>query len=134
MGLLDRKYEIEMSLKDGKLTKKQNNKFEIYNTDKDILKFYITLKDVEDVIVSNTNLRTYNVKTIIAKPNLTYKEVICSVDDFEDRLICEIENDASFIVGTYKFELRVEKDGEIVTSSPETFTIKKSIADGLRNK
>ena len=36
MGSLDRKYEIEMSLKDGKLTKKQD-RFEIYSTDKDIL-------------------------------------------------------------------------------------------------
>ena len=48
MGSLDRKYEIEMSLKDGKLTKKQD-RFEIYSTDKDILKFYIRLKDVEAV-------------------------------------------------------------------------------------
>ena len=122
MGALDRKYEIEMSLKDGKLTKKQD-KFEIYSTDKDILKFYITLKDVEDVIVSNTNLHSYDVKTVIVRPELIYKEVAC-----------EIANDVLSIAGTYKFELRVEKDGEIVTSSPETFVIKKSIADGLRNK
>ena len=132
MGSLDRKYEIEMSLKDGKLTKKQD-KFQIYSTDKDILKFYITLKDVEDVIVSNTNLHLYNVKMIIVRPELVYKEVACNVDDSEDRLICEIGNDVLSIVGIYKFELRVEKDGEIVTSSPETFVVKKSIADGLRN-
>ena len=133
MGALDRRYEIEMSLKDGKLTKKQD-KFQIYSTDKDILKFYITLKDVEDAIVSNTDLRTYDVKMIIARPNLVYEEVDCNVDDSEDRLICEIANDVLSIAGLYKFELRVEKDGEIVTSSPETFVIKKSIADGLRNK
>ena len=132
MGALDRKYEIEMSLKDGKLTKKQD-RFEIYSTDKDILKFYITLKDVEDVIVSNTNLHSYDVKMIIARPNLVYEEVACNVDDSEDRLICEIGNDVLSIVGIYKFELRVEKDGEIVTSSPESFVVKKSIADGLRN-
>ena len=99
-----------MSLKDGKLTKKQNNKFEIYNTDKDILKFYITLKDVDDIIVSNTNLHTYDAKMIIVRPNLTYKEVVCEIDNPKDKLICEIENDASYIVCTYKFELRVEKD------------------------
>ena len=133
MGSLDRRYEIEMSLKDGKLTKKQD-RFEIYSTDKDILKFYITLKDVDDVIVSNTNLHTYDAKMIIVRPNLTYKEVVCEIDNPKDKLICEIENDASFIVGTYKFELRVEKDGEIVTSAPENFVVKKSIADGLRNK
>ena len=63
MGSLDRRYEIEMSLKDGKLTKKQD-RFEIYSTDKDILKFYIILKDVEDVIVSNTNLHSYDVKMV----------------------------------------------------------------------
>ena len=133
MGALDRRYEIEMSLKDGKLTKKQD-RFEIYSTDKDILKFYIILKNVDDVIISNTDLRTYDVKMIIARPNLVYEEVDCNVDDSEDRLICEIGNDVLSIVGIYKFELRVEKDGEIVTSSPETFVIKKSIADGLRNK
>ena len=133
MGSLDRKYEIEMSLKDGKLTKKQNA-FEIYSTDKDILKFNITLKDVEDVIVSNTNLHTYDVKMVILRPELVYKEVACEIDDNKDRLVCEIANDMLSIAGTYKFELRVEKDGEIVTSSPETFVIKKSIADGLRNK
>ena len=132
MGALDRRYEIEMSLKDGKLTKKQN-KFEIYNTDKDILKFYITLKDVDDVIVSNTNLHSYDVKMVIVRPELIYKEVTCEVDGNKDKLICEIGNDLLSIAGTYKFELRVEKDGEIVTSSPETFVIKKSIADGLRN-
>ena len=132
MGAHDRKYEIEMSLQDGKLIKKQN-KFQIYSTDKGILKFYITLKDIEDVIVSNTDLRTYDVKMIIARPNLVYEEVACNVDDSEDRLICEIGNDVLSIVGIYKFELRVEKDGEIVTSSPETFVVKKSIADGLRN-
>ena len=121
MGALDRRYEIEMSLKDGKLTKKQD-RFEIYSTDKDILKFNITLKDVEDVIVSNTNLHTYDVKMVIVRPELVYKEVAC-----------EIANDILSIAGLYKFELRVEKDGEIVTSSPETFVIKKSIADGLRN-
>ena len=133
MGALDRKYEMEMSLKDGKLTKKQD-KFEIYSTDKDILKFYIRLKDVEDVIVSNTNLHLYNVKMIIVRPELVYKEVACNIDNPKDNLICEIGNDVLSIAGTYKFELRVEKDGEIVTSSPETFVVKKSIADGLRNK
>ena len=132
MGALDRRYEIEMSLKDGKLTKKQD-KFQIYSTVKDIVKFYIILKDVEDAIVSNTDLRTYDVKMIIARPNLVYEEVDCNVDDSEDRLICEIGNDVLSIVGIYKFELRVEKDGEIVTSSPESFVVKKSIADGLRN-
>ena len=132
MGALDRRYEIEMSLKDGKLTKKQD-RFEIYSTDKDILKFYITLKDVEDVIVSNTDLRTYDVKMIIARPNLVYEEVDCNVNDSEDRLICEIGNDALSIAGIYRFELRIEKDGEIVTSSPGSFVVKKSIADGLRN-
>ena len=133
MGALDRRYEIEMSLKDGKLTKKQD-RFETYRTDKDILKFNITLKDVEDVIVSNTNLHLYNVKMIIVRPELVYKEVACEIDDNKDRLVCEIANDILSIAGTDKFELRVEKDGEIVTSSPETFVIKKSIADGLRNK
>ena len=133
MGALDRKYEIEMSLKDGKLTKKQNA-FEIYSTDKDILKFYITLKDVEDVIVSNTNLHSYDVKMVIVRPELIYKEVACEIDDNKDRLVCEIANDMLSIAGTYKFKLRVEKDGEIVTSSPESFVVKKSIADGLRNK
>ena len=132
MGALDRRYEIEMSLKDGKLTKKQD-KFQIYSTDKDILKFYIILKDVEDAIVSNTDLRTYDAKMIIARPNLVYEEINCNVDDSEDRLICEIGNDVLSIVGIYKFELRVEKDGEIVTSSPDNFVVKKSIADGLRN-
>ena len=132
MGSLDRKYEIEMSLKDGKLTKKQD-KFEIYNTDKDILNFYITLKDVNDVVISNTDLHTYDVKMIIVRPELIYKEVTCEVDGNKDRLICEIGNDVLSIAGTYKFELRVEKDGEIVTSSPENFVVKKSIADGLRN-
>ena len=132
MGSLDRRYEIEMSLKDGKLTKKQD-KFEIYSTDKDILNFYIRLKDVDDVIVSNTNLHLYNVKMIIVRPELVYKEVACEIDDNKDRLVCEIANDMLSIAGTYKFELRVEKDGEIVTSSPETFVVKKSIADGLRN-
>ena len=133
MGALDRRYEIEMSLKDGRLIKKQD-RFEIYTTDKDILKFYITLKDVEDVIVSNTNLHTYDVKMIIVRPELICKEIICDIDSPKDNLICEIENDMLSIPGTYKFELRVEKDGEIVTSSPETFTVKNSIADGLRNK
>ena len=132
MGALDRRYEIEMSLKDGKLTKKQD-KFEIYNTDKDILNFYITLKDVNDVVISNTDLHTYDVKMIIVRPELIYKEVTCEVDGNKDRLICEIGNDVLSIAGTYKFELRVEKDGEIVTSSPENFVVKKSIADGLRN-
>ena len=132
MGVLDRRYEIEMSLKDGKLTKKQD-RFEIYSTDKDILKFNITLKDVEDAIVSNTDLRTYDVKMIIARPNLVYEEVDCNLDDSEDRLVCEIANDMLSIAGTYKFELRGEKDGEIVTSSPDNFVVKKSIADGLRN-
>ena len=132
MGSLDRKYEIEMSLKDGGLIKKQN-KFEIYNTDKDILKFYITLKDVDDVIVSNTDLHTYDVKMIIVRPELIYKEVTCEIDNPKDKLVCEIANDMLSIAGTYKFELRVEKDGEIVTSSPENFIVKKSIADGLRN-
>ena len=103
MGALDRRYEIEMSLKDGKLTKKQD-RFEIYSTDKDILKFNITLKDVEDAIVSNTDLRTYDVKMIIARPNLVYEEIDCNVDDSEDRLICEIGNDVLSIVGIYKFE------------------------------
>ena len=131
MGALDRRYEIEMSLKDGKLTKKQD-RFEIYSTDKDILKFNITLKDVEDVIVSNTNLHTYDVKMIIARPNLTYREVICDIDNPKDKLVCEIANDILSIAGTYEFELRVEKDGEIVTSSPAIFEVKKSIADGLR--
>ena len=42
MGALDRRYEIEMSLKDGKLTKKQD-RFEIYSTDKDILKYILFL-------------------------------------------------------------------------------------------
>ena len=133
MGAHDRKYEIEMSLQDGKLIKKQN-KFQIYSTDKGILKFYITLKDVEDVIVSNTNLHSYDVKMVIVRPELVYKEVACEIDNPKDRLICEIGNNVLSIAGTYKFELRVEKDGEIVTSSPETFVIKKSIADGLRNK
>ena len=132
MGSLDRKYEMEMSLKDGKLTKKQNA-FEIYSTDKDILNFYIRLKDVDDVIVSNTNLHLYNVKMIIVRPELVYKEVACEIDNPKDKLICEIANDILSIAGTYKFELRVEKDGEIVTSSPESFVVKKSIADGLRN-
>ena len=80
MGALDRRYEIEMSLKDGKLTKKQD-RFEIYSTDKDILKFYITLKDVEDVIVSNTNLHSYDVKMVIVRPELIYKEVACEIDN-----------------------------------------------------
>ena len=133
MGSLDRKYEIEMSLKDGKLTKKQD-KFEIYNTDKDILNFYITLKDVNDVLIPNTDLHIYDVKMIIVRPELIYKEVACEIDNPKDKLVCEIANDVLSIAGTYKFELRVEKDGEIVTSSPETFVIKKSIADGLRNK
>ena len=115
-----------------KLSKKQDI-FEIYSTDKDILKFYITLKDVDDVIVSNTDLHTYDVKMIIVRPELIYKEVVCEVDGNKDRLVCEIANDLLSIAGTYKFELRVEKDGEIVTSSPETFVVKKSIADGLRN-
>ena len=132
MGSLDRKYEIEMSLKDGKLTKKQD-KFQIYSTDKDILKFYITLKDVNDVVISDTDLNTYDVKMIIVRPELIYKEVTCEIDNPKDKLVCEIANDMLSIAGTYKFELRVEKDGEIVTSSPETFTVKKSIADGLRN-
>ena len=132
MGALDRRYEIEMSLKDGKLTKKQNA-FEIYSTDKDILNFYIRLKDVEDVIVSNTNLHLYDVKMIIVRPELVYKEVACNIDNNKDRLVCEIGNDVLSIAGTYKFELRVEKDGEVVTSSPENFVVKKSIADGLRN-
>ena len=132
MGALDRRYEIEMSLKDGKLTKKQD-RFEIYSTDKDILKFYITLKDVDDVIVSNTNLHTYDAKMIIVRPELVYKEVACEIDDNKDRLVCEIANDMLSIAGTYKFELRVEKDGEIVTSSPGIFEVKKSIADGLRS-
>ena len=131
MGSLDRRYEIEMSLKDGGLTKKQN-KFEIYNTDKDILNFYITLKDVNDVLIPNTDLHIYDVKMIIVRPELIYKEVTCEVDGNKDKLICEIGNDVLSIAGTYKFELRVEKDGEIVTSSPETFVVKKSIADGLR--
>ena len=133
MGSLDRKYEIEMSLKNGRLTKKQN-KFEIYSSDRDILNFYITLKDVEGIIVSNTNLHTYDVKMIIARPNLVYEEVACNVDDSEDRLICEIGNDVLSIVGIYKFELRVEKDGEMLTSSPAIFEVKKSIADGLRKR
>ena len=133
MGARDRRCEIEMSLKDGKLTKKQD-KFQIYSTDKDILKFHITLKDVEDAIVSNTDLRTYDVKMIIARPNLVYEEVDCNVDDSEDRLICEIGNDVLSIVGIYKFELRIEKDGEMVTSSPAIFEVKKSIADGLRKR
>ena len=132
MGALDRRYEIEMSLKDGKLTKKQD-RFEIYSTDKDILKFNITLKDVEDVIVSNSNLHGYDVKMVIVRPELIYKEVACEIDNPKDKLVCEIANDVLSIAGLYKFELRVEKDGEIVTSSPETFTVKKSIADGLRN-
>ena len=132
MGALDRRYEIEMSLKDGRLTKKQD-KFEIYNTDKDILNFYITLKDVNDVLIPNTDLHIYDVKMIIVRPELIYKEVTCEVDGNKDKLICEIGNDVLSIAGTYKFELRVEKDGEIVTSSPETFVVKKSIADGLRN-
>ena len=133
MGALDRRYEIEISLKDGKLTKKQD-RFEIYSTDKDILKFNITLKDVEDVIVSNTNLHLYNVKMIIVRPELVYKEVACEIDDNKDRLVCEIGNDVLSIAGTYKFELRVEKDGEIVTSSPAISEVKKSIADGLRKR
>ena len=132
MGALDRRYEIEMSLKDGKLTKKQD-KFQIYSTDKDILKFYITLKDVEDVIVSNTNLHTYDVKMVIVRPELIYKEVACEIDNPKDKLICEVGNDVLSIVGIYKFELRVEKDGEMLTSSPAIFEVKKSIADGLRN-
>ena len=94
---------------------------------------FITLKDVEDVIVSNSNLHGYDVKMVIVRPELIYKEVACEIDDNKDRLVCEIANDMLSIAGTYKFELRVEKDGEIVTSSPETFVIKKSIADGLRN-
>ena len=43
MSTLDRNYEISISLKDGRLSKTQNN-FEIFTTDSNIFNIYITLK------------------------------------------------------------------------------------------
>lgn len=129
MATLNRNYELTISLKDGRISKKGN--FEIYQTDANILNFYIILKDVGGVIVPNADLSNYEIKMYVVRPDLAYKVVDAQIDGAKDRVVVDIGADVVGTVGTYKFELRVKKDDEILTTNDDKFTVRKSITEGL---
>ena len=79
MSTLDRNYEISISLKDGRLSKTQNN-FEIFTTDSNIFNIYITLKDADERVVQRADLGDYTIKIHVVRPDLAYKEIECTLN------------------------------------------------------
>ena len=132
MSTLDRNYEISISLKDGRLSKTQNN-FEIFTTDSNIFNIYITLKDADRRVVQRADLGDYTLKMHVVRPDLAYKEIECTLnaDGTSDNFTVDLGADVYNAPGKYSFEFVVTKDTEKLTTSSDNFKVKSSIIDGL---
>ena len=128
-SLLDRNYELEISLKDGRLIKKSNGSLELYDTDKNIFNMTVKLKDKEGRVVPESDMTGYRLFVYVVRPDLAYREIECTQSNGE--FLVEFGDDVWSASGKYNFEFKVKKDDEELTSSPETFTIKNSITTGL---
>ena len=131
MSILDRNYEVTISLKDGKLKKEKN--FEIFTTDENIFNIYVALKNADNQLLTRAELADYTIKIHIVRPDLAYKTVTCAInpDGVSDNLSIDLGSDVWSAPGKYKFEFLVEKDNEVLTTSDDSFTIKASLVDGL---
>lgn len=126
---LDRNYQIEISLTDGKL--KTNGSYDVYTSDTKIFNYYVKLAKGKNDYVLNADLSSYTVTLYAIKPDNTYVEMNGVVNGSEDRLLFDLDAKFNNQVGTYKCEFKVTNGDETVGTNSFTYTVKAPLHEGL---